>query len=157
MSDSLFIECPLYLLQSVEPCWKCKAEQVVHALACHQLTDDGSAVMEPGDTSDLILLQNITAMPPGVFRYLNQKNGRYMQRFSRTAGGSYYANTCACGANFGDFYLFSEPGGAFFPDTDEAARLIVLEITPFTGILEFSADYSMGIGETILRLARRTG
>jgi hypothetical protein len=29
---------------------------------------------------------------------------------------SYYANTCQCGALFGDHYLVSEPGGAFFPE-----------------------------------------
>jgi len=155
MDDALQVDCPLYLLKSSEPCWKCGSEQVVHALGTHNLHDGEDNVVTPGDTSELVLLSNITDMPFAVFKYVAQRNHRYMQRFSRTAGEKYYANTCECGANFGDFYLFSEPGGAFFPDTDEAAASIELEVTPFTGTLRFVASYSVGIGEYILKHARR--
>lgn len=79
-----------------------------------------------------------------------------MKRHSRTAGEAYYANTCECGANFGDFYLFSEPGGAFFPNTDDAARAIGLEPMPFSGTLKFAASYSHGIGDYILQHAKRS-
>ena len=34
---------------------------------------------------------------------------------SATAGGEYWANSCAkCGAIQGDWFLYAEPGGAFF-------------------------------------------
>ena len=93
--------------------------------------------------------------PFPVFKFVAQRNYRYMKRHSRTAGETYYANTCECGANFGDFYLFSEPGGAFLPDSDEAAASIQLETLPFTGTLRFASSYSVGIGEYILRHAKR--
>jgi hypothetical protein len=155
VDEALQVHCPLYLLKSSEPCWKCGSTQVVHALGVHNLKDDGEDVVDAGDTSELILLSNIVEMPFTVFKYVAQRNHRYMKRYSRTAGEKYYANTCECGANFGDFYLFSEPGGAFFPDTDDAAREIELETTPFTGTLRFVASYSIGTGEQILQHARR--
>jgi hypothetical protein len=45
-------------------------------------------------------------------------------------GMDYYANTCKdCGANFGDFYLFSEPEHAFSPlDEVQAKRMNVIEM-----------------------------
>jgi hypothetical protein len=155
MDDFLQVHCPIFLLTSSEPCWKCGAVQTVNAIGTHALREGDEELTESGDTSELFLLSNITDMPLQVFKYVAQRNHRYMQRHSRTAGESYYANTCECGANFGDFYLFSEPGGAFFPDTDEAAGAIEIEPMPFSGTLSFAASYSTGIGEYILQHAKR--
>jgi hypothetical protein len=155
MDDSLEVHCPLFLLTSSEPCWKCGSVQTVNAIGTHALRDGDEELVDPGDKAELFLLSNISEMPFPVFKYVAQRNHRYMKRHSRTAGETYYANTCECGANFGDFYLFSEPGGAFFPDTDEAAQLIQLEPMPFTGTLKFSASYSTGIGDYILQHAKR--
>ena len=155
MDDFLQVHCPLFLLTSSEPCWKCGAVQTVNAIGTHAIRDGEEELADPGDTSELFLLSNIVEMPFPVFKFVAQRNHRYMKRHSRTAGATYYANTCECGANFGDFYLFSEPGGAFFPDSDEAARSIQLETMPFTGTLTFSSSYSVGIGEYILQHAKR--
>jgi hypothetical protein len=155
VDEALQVHCPLYLLTSSEVCWKCGATQYVLALGTHNLHDGEYDVVEPGDMSELVLLSNVEEMPLPVFEYMAQKNQRYMRHYSRTAGQTYYANTCECGANFGDFYLFSEPGGAFFPDTDEAAAEIELEVMPFSGSLRFVASYSVGVGEYILKHAKR--
>ena len=155
MASFLQVHCPIYLLTSSEPCWKCGTPQSVNAVGTHGLHDGEDEVTEPGDKAELILLSNIVEMPFAVFKYVAQRNHRYMKRHSRTAGETYYANTCECGANFGDFYLYSEPGGAFFPDTDEAAQDIQIHTMPFTGSLKFDCSYSAGVGEYILRHARR--
>ena len=155
MDDYLQVHCPLFLLTSSEPCWKCGAVQKVNAIGTHAIRDGDEELADAGDTSELFLLSNIVEMPFPVFKFVAQRNYRYMKRHSRTAGETYYANTCECGANFGDFYLFSEPGGAFFPDSDEAAASIQLETLPFTGTLKFASSYSVGIGEYILRHAKR--
>jgi len=150
MIDMLKIHCPLYLITSQEPCWKCGSSQTVVAIGTHNLQDGEDVVCEVGDQTELLLLNNIASMPFKVFKYVAQRNHRYMKRHSRTAGSVYYANTCECGANFGDFYLFSEPGGAFFPETEADATSIKYHAMPFTGTLPFDCGYSQGIGELIL-------
>jgi hypothetical protein len=155
MDDLLQVHCPVFLLTSSERCWKCGALQRVYAIGTHALRDGDEELTEPGDISGLFLLSDITDMPSPLFRYVAQRNRRYMKRRSRTAGETYYANTCECGASFGDFYLFSEPGGAFFPDSDEAAGLIQLEQMPFSGILRIAASYYTGMGDYILQHAKR--
>lgn len=154
MNDLLLVHCPLYLLTSSEPCWKCGTPQSVNAVAVHNLLEDGELVVDEGDETELLVLSDIVQMPFEVFKYVAQRNHRYMKRHSRTAGEVYYANTCECGANFGDFYLHSEPGGAFFPATDEEASAIQLELMPFSGSLPFDCSYSVGVGQHILEHAQ---
>jgi hypothetical protein len=63
-------------------------------------------------------------MPSELLAFIQQRQPRYKKQYSRTAQMSYYANTCQRGALFGDHYLVSEPGGAFFPeDCADAARI----------------------------------
>ncbi|MCA3061094.1 MAG: hypothetical protein ING69_02585 [Rhodocyclaceae bacterium] len=107
------------------------------------------------DKGELALLTNVTEMPEAVFKFICARNTRYKQQHSLTAGFTYYANTCECGTNFGDHYLFSEPGGAFFPMTDEDAAAIEIETMPFTEPLKFDSSYGMGIGDHILKHAKR--
>lgn len=46
-------------------------------------------------------------------------------RYSRTTDSKYWANTCPnCRRLQGDFFVFNEPGGAFFPDEDDKMRFI---------------------------------
>jgi hypothetical protein len=61
------------------------------------------------------------------------RDPRYEKRFSRTAETSYYANVCSCGPNFGDFFLFGEPGAAFFPLTEKEAQELTIEEIPVKG------------------------
>jgi len=154
MNDIIQVRCPLYLLRSTEPCWRCDLPQSVVALGTHSLLDDGEGVGDPDDRLALILLSNIEAMPDAVLEYITQRNPRYVKQYSRTADSTYYANSCDCGANFGDFYLFSEPGGAFFPLSEEEASRITYHRMPFVGELPFQCSFSQGPGDHILAHGR---
>lgn len=64
-------------------------------------------------------------------------------------------NTCGCGAHFGDFDLFSEPGGAFFPTEEAEAGQITIEELPLTGTFELDCSYGMGPGDLIFEHAKK--
>lgn len=147
MNDGIQVLDPLFLLISAEACWQCRAPQTVIAIGAHRLIDEYGEV---GDSRGLILLSNITAMPAHVWEYIRARNPRYVLRQSRTAESTYYANTCECGALIGDFYLFSEPGGAFFPLSPNEAAGIKYHRMPFDGPFAFECSYSQGPGDAIL-------
>jgi hypothetical protein len=90
------------------------------------------------------------AQPKAVLDKVLALHPRFEKRTSKTTETSYYMNLCECGAHFGDFYLFSEPGGAFFPMDDQAAARIIVHELPLTGRFEFDCSYSMGLGQSIL-------
>jgi hypothetical protein len=79
----------------------------------------------------------------------------FQKHTSKTAGTAYYMDTCGCGAHFGDFYLFSEPGGAFFPTEENEAGRITIEELPLTGIFELDCTYGMGTGDLIFEHAKK--
>jgi restriction system protein len=146
---------PLYILTSSAQCWRCEKPQPVTAVGCRSLTDDGQRIGEPGRESELILLWKIAQMPQTLEKLLTARNPRYAKHHSITADETYYANICECGANFGDYFLFAEPGGAFFPKTAEAARGIVIETLPIDRRLELDCFYSTGIGDFIWGHAKK--
>jgi len=143
---NLVARAPLYLLSGETSCWKCGSEQVVIALAVADVQDEDGWVNadHSEEGSEPMLLVGITSMPDNVAAYLRANHPGFCMRFSKTAGYSYYANTCKCGVIFGEFYLSAEPGAVFFPTTrEEAARVLVTQL-PFAGDLEFAASYSQG-------------
>ena len=154
MENAVTVEGTLYLLTAQQVCWKCRAEQLVVALAAQRLSDESPPVEHTSE--DLVVLSDIIEMPEEVFSYLRQHNPRYESRYSNTAGHSYFSNTCECGALFGDHYLHSEPGGAFFPESEEDAAKITLSSIPVHPPLKFDCDCHYGsVGELILGHARR--
>jgi len=101
------------------------------------------------------LLTNITEMPEAVYEHISATHPRYRKHFSRTVQHTYYANLCECGANFGDFYLHSEPGGAFWPtEVEQATRMSITKL-PFEGVFDFHCGYSQGTGQFIFEHAQR--
>ena len=154
MENAVIVHGTLYLLTAREVCWKCRAEQLVVALATQRLSDEGSPVEHTND--DLVVLSDIVEMPAEVFSYLRQRNPGFESRYSNTAGHSYFSNTCECGALFGDHYLHSEPGAAFFPESKEEAAKITLSSIPVPPPLKFDCVCHYGsVGELILGHARR--
>jgi hypothetical protein len=103
--------------------------------------------MQEGD--EPAILTGIKEMPKAVFDYLVGVHPHFEKRASKTAGSEYYMNTCDCGSHFGDFYLHSEPGGAFFPMSDDDAKQIIIEEMPFTGKFDFVSNYSLGVADVI--------
>jgi len=132
---------PFYLLTGSEPCWKCKLPQTVVGLAARS--------EDCGEDSEPFLLHEIETMPDEFLAEIQRLHPQYQWR------NSYFANTCQCGAHFGDHYLFSEPGGAFFPSTEEEAAKIKIQELPFTGTFTFVCNPGYGIGGFILEHGER--
>ena len=150
----LKIAAPLYLIASQEPCWRCGQPQKVVALAASNV-DGGEGFLAPAELFAPLLLSNIEEMPAPVFEAIRALHPRYQKHFSRTAGQTYFANLCECGANFGDYYLYSEPGGVFFPETDEAAARMTIQTLPLDGDFELTATYAQGVEDSIFAHAQR--
>ena len=108
---------PAYVVAAQQNCWKCEASNEVVTLASAAIGIDGEAI-ERAEPGEAFLLSYITEMPAEVFQFVSSLAPNYRKLYSRTADEEYYANVCKCGANFGDFYLFSEPDGAWFPKDD---------------------------------------
>lgn len=156
MQNELQVHAPLYVLTATMACWKCRMEQTVVALGCHNLSDGDQDMVPVGDVSELLLLSDVTKLPPLVLQELVKRNPLYALRYSSTAEEEYFANTCGCGALFGDLYLYSEPGGAFFPKEPTAARAILLEQLAFERPMPFECSFSRGgAGQLILEHAIR--
>ena len=153
--NTLRVTAPLFLLRSTESCWRCHASQEVIALAFKWCPDKDLTTEEQPQKGEPLILENIHAMPQAILDYLVSAYPRFEKRTSKTAGTSYYMNLCGCGANFGDHYLFSEPGGAFFPMDDKEAGQITIEQLPFTGTFEFDCSYGMGLGDLIFEHAKK--
>src|SRR5260370_26338973 len=124
--NKLKVTSPLYLFRSTSDCWRCGANQDVIALATRRVIEpDVDEEDSLGEEDEPVILNNIGQIPEAILRHILATHPAFEKRTSRTAGNAYYMNTCSCGAHFGDFYLHSEPGGAFFPDTEEDASRIV--------------------------------
>jgi hypothetical protein len=132
---------PVYIVGAKATCWKCGAANEVVTLASKSISDDANDV-EQAEPQEMFLLSYITEMPPEVFESIVGVAPNYRKLYTRTADQEYYANVCACGANFGDFYLFSEPGGAWFPEDGaeiETTRVLTL---PFSAAIQVDGEFS---------------
>jgi hypothetical protein len=152
-NNKLHVTAPIFLLRSTESCWRCHASQEVIALAFRwRLDKDQDEDGQPGE-NEPIILDNIHAMPTPLLDATVSRHPHFEKRTSKTAGTAYYMNTCDCGAHFGDFYLFSEPGGAFFPTDETEASRITIEELPLTGTFELDCSYGEGLGDLIFEHA----
>lgn len=149
---------PFYLFFSSEPCWKCGEEQTVVALGvsgCHD-EEYGFCSGGEGQSEEIILLvSNLSEIPEGLRSEIAKRHPRFKLHHSHTASSSYYANMCGCGAHFGDFYLFSEPGGAFFPTSEEEAESVAYCELPIAEPLEVVGNWSEGPGDNLFKNGRR--
>jgi hypothetical protein len=156
IDDAIAVEGRLYLLTAITACWKCRQPQYVVVIAAQGLSESGKPIPDTQDPGSLIILSAIEEMPPELLAFIQQRQPRYQKQYSRTAEMSYYANTCQCGALFGDHYLVSEPGGVFFPEDRAEAARIEMSRVPCSPPLLFQCDYSIGsVGEMIWENARR--
>jgi hypothetical protein len=153
--NRLRVTTPIFLLRSTESCWRCHASQEVIALAFRWRLDRDQDKDEQPEENEPLILDNIHTMPKPLLDAVVFRHPHFEKCASKTAGTAYYMNTCDCGAHFGDFYLFSEPGGAFFPiDENEASRITIEEL-PLTGTFELDCSYGMGLGDLIFNHAKK--
>jgi hypothetical protein len=156
-NDSLMtVGSPLYLVRSFAECWKCQKEQSVIAIATRRIRTSDFDQLGADGSVEPVFLTNIEAMPPAIVQYLAAVQPQFQKRRSKTMEMDYYANTCKdCGENFGDWFLFSEPEGAFFPMGAEQCKRISVAVMPFEGVFEFTCSYGGGTGEFIFAHAAR--
>ncbi len=140
---SICIHPPLYLLRSLAQCHECGATEPVVALGVTEFEEDGASYGDSKNPS-LYLLSRVETLPQDLLANIQRVAPGYRAMASKTAGMTYFANVCSCGTNFGDFYLFSEPGGAFFPETVEEARQVELSQVPLSGPLKIECSWSEG-------------
>ena len=133
----LQISDPIYVVESSSSCWSCGRETLVVALAVESL--DGQE--QDDEESCLIVLTEIEELPPELLRLISPRYPSLKNRYSKTAGRRYYMNHCSCGAPLGDFFLHSEPGGAFFPTSPGEAERIILRELPISGSFKVKASY----------------
>ena len=153
--NRLRVTAPIYLLRSAGSCWRCHSSQEVIALAFRWHPDKEIAADEQPAKDEPLILENIHEMPQAILACVVSVHPHFEKRTSKTAGTSYYMNMCDCGANFGDFYLFNEPGGAFFPTDEAEAANITIEQLPFTGTFEFDCSYGEGLGDLIFEHGKK--
>lgn len=151
--DTFKIGSPLTVVFSSERCWKCREAQTVIALAVHYPLEAGDPPRNATDYPSLIC--EVTELPASLIALINSVHPPYRRHLSKTRGASYFANFCVCGANFGDFYLFMEPGGAFFPmDETEASKITIKELS-FPKPLTVSGTVRYGAENLIFSHAKR--
>lgn len=122
----LVLDPPVFAVESQTVCWKCDRSVPVASLACKSYKSAGGVVDDEG--ADLYTFSGITWLSGAIVAVLRRVNRGYRKRFSKTAGVEYFMNHCSCGAQLGDFFMHSEPGGAFLPMDSEAAGAIKLRL-----------------------------
>lgn len=116
-------------------CWKCHVDIAVICVYVRQGTVDG-------DPQSDFTVSNITALNDALKRHLAPLPF-FRPAESRAAEMTYWANHCfECNALQGDFYLHSEPGGAFFPAS--AADFSQIQFSPLPGDVLLEGDIGMG-------------
>ncbi len=144
---NLRLKAPIFLLTSKEGCYRCGSAAPVVALSCSKFTDLDES---DGEESEPILVSNVSALPDGLLKLIQGFHPHYEKRRSRMADADYFMNICPhCGAHFGDFFLFSEPEGAFFPMDDAALAAITIRKLPIEGEIEVDGSCHMGIASDI--------
>jgi hypothetical protein len=130
--------------------------QSVVALATPSLRDDQVDLLGESDDDEAgYLISDVKEMPEDLYHMITAIHPRYEKRFSKTTKSSYYANVCECGANYGDHFLHTDPYGAFFPMTDEAAASITIKRLPATGTFDLIASWAQGVEDLIFSHAKR--
>ncbi|WP_175794636.1 hypothetical protein [Burkholderia ambifaria] len=125
------------LAEGRERCWKCSDMTPVYCLASrgeyltrHEVYDENQTQTEAfiwSLTGCGAFFGNLVLANGSLLRMLATQCPNYHLDYSKQAQGNYFMNHCAsCGAKLGDFYMHSEPGGAFFPTSDERAKEIKL-------------------------------
>jgi len=125
-----------FIVESVELCWKCKQGTLVFAFLLPENHQTKEYEDEDDEENNNIIWVNRNYKSIVSFTsVVNEKcveiirgftSGYYFD-FSKQSSSSYYMNHCKnCNSKLGDFYMHSEPEGAFLPMSSEAAKSIKL-------------------------------
>ena len=139
---------PLFLASTTISCWRCGADMPAICLIAPKV---------PDTDDEVCVLSSITVLPAPILAFVQKQFPSFMKAFSKTTRSEYYANTCPkCGMLSGEFFLHSEPGGAFFPESEADAARLTIEQIPLDGPIEVEAGLGMGdSGAFILEHGKR--
>lgn len=147
---NIIAKAPFYVGINHCGCWKCHSKTKVIALYsdnffCLESEDEGKIFFEKADSKSFFNM--VTYLDQDIAAFLSSKFPFFKLGFSKTVGESYWANHCIqCGALQGDFFNHNEPGGAFFPISEEECSSITLVKLPFSydaglqGCFSYSSD-----------------
>ena len=109
---------PVYLACAAIACWRCGAKMPAVAIIAPNV---------PDAQGESCILSDIGSLPGPMRMFIQKRFPSFRLKYSKTTESEYYANTCPkCGMLSGDFYLHSEPGGPFFPTSEEEAALLTV-------------------------------
>lgn len=143
-----------YVIESVSDCWGCSNLTRVFSFKLPEQHEEFDYYEDEDEdfplTSNLGewkchghrgTVSNVDSLSPQVTKQLHRFTNKFKQAYSKTTGSRYLMNHCEnCGAKLGDFFMHSEPGGAFFPTSPhEAQRMTLVRINE-----RFDANCSVG-------------
>lgn len=134
------IRAPYYhIIESTSDCWKCSNWTRVFSFMLPEEHEQFDYVEDDEDFSlennlgEWVLQEHrgtvgsIHSLSPSVLAQVRRFTTNLKQAYSKTAGHRYMMNHCEhCGAKLGDFFMHSEPGGAFFPTSPQQASKMTL-------------------------------
>ena len=143
---SVIIKSPLLIALNISDCYKCGNKTVVISLASNNfyyLNIDENEDEKWFRADGLSFFSMPIFIENELVDKINKLFPNYKIAYSKTAESNYWANHCEhCGALQGDFFLYSEPGGAFFPlEIEEYNQLTFITISSKFDV-EINADYS---------------
>jgi hypothetical protein len=129
-SSKIYLWTPVYIFSSINFCWRCEKETRVVGLGVQKIkVEQDDDYTEEINSKELIcLLYFIDYLPCSILEKIKVRFKKYYYDYSRTVESKYYMNHCEhCGAKLGDFYMYCEPGGSFYPTSEFEASCIKLE------------------------------
>lgn len=147
LPNQAYLIAPIWAAKSSTSCWKCGKETAVFSLVSSQLfeaeEEDGEAYVDLV-CEDRIYVSDLSSIDPRLEQLLKRHMPGYQLDYSNTQQARVWMNHCEhCSVKQGDFYLHHEPGGAFFPTTDdEESKISLIEIAS-TGQFEFVGSYGL--------------
>ncbi|MDN3525293.1 DUF5710 domain-containing protein [Halomonas sabkhae] len=129
-----------YVMESLSDCWKCNALTRVFSFKLPEEHEEFQYIEDDEEEFTLTrglgewkshghrgTVSNAHSLSPRVVKQMRRFTESFKLAYSKTAGSRYFMNHCQhCGAKLGDFFMHSEPGGAFFPTSPEQANKMIL-------------------------------
>lgn len=148
-----------FIAQTTKPCWKCREHTSVYGFilpAGHETLehDDEDGEQDAWYRYDEpTIVHYVTDLLPAVATRIKAfSRHHYHVDFSKTTQSLYWMNHCEhCGMKQGDFEMYCEPQGAFFPMDERAAALIVLH----EFVESFGCNGSTAYGDHFFEYMRR--
>ena len=122
-----------FIAQNSKLCWQCNESTNVYGFILppgHEVREINEEDIDKNTWyryNSPVTVYYITDLLSTVIAQINALSWRYRIDFSKTTKKAYWMNHCEyCGAKQGDFQMYCDPQGAFFPIDKQAASLITL-------------------------------